>query len=216
MDAFTTAARSLLRHQDWRQRTSSSGCTPTHMPAPFLSILIDDCIAAGRDYNAGGARYNTTYIMPVGIGTVTDSLSAIRCHVFEQPALSQPTSSRARWRATSTATNRLRAAALEQDAALRQRRCGGRRHARGRLRSGVCRHRWQAEHARRTVPRQLPVDHVPRLFRLEGRAPRRTGGTRSHRCRRGFRPFRARTVAARRPCCVRPRAWTTRAPAGRC
>jgi trans-4-hydroxy-L-proline dehydratase len=56
----------------------------TRMPAPFLSLLIDDCIARGTDYNAGGARYNTTYIMPVGIGTVTDSLSAIRHHVFER------------------------------------------------------------------------------------------------------------------------------------
>ncbi|HEX6975591.1 MAG TPA: trans-4-hydroxy-L-proline dehydratase, partial [Vicinamibacterales bacterium] len=54
----------------------------TRMPAPFLSILIDDCIARGRDYNAGGARYNTTYIMPVGIATVTDSLSAIREHAY--------------------------------------------------------------------------------------------------------------------------------------
>ncbi len=67
----------------------------TYMPAPFLSILTDDCIAAGRDYNAGGARYNTTYIMPVGIATVTDSLSAIRCHVFEQPALAPDQLSRA-------------------------------------------------------------------------------------------------------------------------
>lgn len=60
----------------------------THMPAPFLSLLIDDCVARGRDYNAGGPRYNTTYIMPVGIGTVTDSLSAIRHHVFEQRTVS--------------------------------------------------------------------------------------------------------------------------------
>ena len=56
----------------------------TRMPAPFLSILIDDCIEKAVDYNAGGARYNSTYIMPVGIGTVTDSLSAIRHHVFER------------------------------------------------------------------------------------------------------------------------------------
>ena len=59
----------------------------TAMPAPFLSILIDDCIVNARDYNDGGARYNTTYIMPVGIGTVVDSLSAIRHHVFERGAL---------------------------------------------------------------------------------------------------------------------------------
>jgi pyruvate formate-lyase/glycerol dehydratase family glycyl radical enzyme len=55
----------------------------TRMPAPFLSIVIDDCISRGRDYNAGGPRYNTTYIMPVGMGTVTDCLSAIKHHVFD-------------------------------------------------------------------------------------------------------------------------------------
>jgi formate C-acetyltransferase len=54
------------------------------MPAPFLSVLIDDCIRNGRDYNAGGARYNNTYIQGVGIGTLTDSLAAIRHAVFEE------------------------------------------------------------------------------------------------------------------------------------
>jgi len=53
------------------------------MPAPFLSLYIDDCIAKGRDYNAGGARYNTSYVQGVGIGSITDALSAIRTHVFE-------------------------------------------------------------------------------------------------------------------------------------
>lgn len=56
-----------------------------YMPAPFMSLLIDDCIAIGRDYNDGGARYNTSYIQGVGIGTITDSLSAIRHHVFDEP-----------------------------------------------------------------------------------------------------------------------------------
>ena len=55
----------------------------TYMPAPFLSIIISDCIAKGKDYNAGGARYNTNYIQGVGIGTITDSLSAIKYHVFD-------------------------------------------------------------------------------------------------------------------------------------
>ena len=53
------------------------------MPAPFLSIIISDCIVKGKDYNAGGARYNTDYIQGVGIGTITDSLSAIKYHVFD-------------------------------------------------------------------------------------------------------------------------------------
>ncbi|HNQ90923.1 MAG TPA: glycyl radical protein [Verrucomicrobiota bacterium] len=50
----------------------------TLMPAPFLSVLTDDCIRNGLDYNAGGARYNNTYIQFVGLGSLTDSLSALR------------------------------------------------------------------------------------------------------------------------------------------
>ncbi len=59
-----------------------------YLPAPFLSILIDDCIANGKDYNAGGARYNSSYIQGVGMGTITDTLSAIRRHVFERKSFS--------------------------------------------------------------------------------------------------------------------------------
>ncbi|MBW2468419.1 MAG: glycyl radical protein, partial [Deltaproteobacteria bacterium] len=54
-----------------------------YAPAPFLSLVIADCIANGRDYYNGGPRYNTNYIQCCGIGTVTDSLSAIKKHVFE-------------------------------------------------------------------------------------------------------------------------------------
>jgi formate C-acetyltransferase len=54
-----------------------------YMPAPFLSIIIDDCIKKGRDYNDGGARYNTTYIQGVGLGSVTDCLAALKYHVFD-------------------------------------------------------------------------------------------------------------------------------------
>ena len=53
-----------------------------HMPAPFLSVLVEDCIDTARDYNDGGARYPTTYIQGVGLGTTTDSLAAIRDLVF--------------------------------------------------------------------------------------------------------------------------------------
>jgi formate C-acetyltransferase len=57
------------------------------MPAPFLSVLTDDCIAKGMDYNAGGARYNNTFIQFVGIGTLTDSLAALKRVVFEEAAV---------------------------------------------------------------------------------------------------------------------------------
>jgi pyruvate formate-lyase/glycerol dehydratase family glycyl radical enzyme len=59
-----------------------------YIPCPFLSLLIDDCIATGKDYHQGGARYNTTYIQGVGMGTITDALTAIKYHVFDQGTLS--------------------------------------------------------------------------------------------------------------------------------
>ncbi len=55
-----------------------------HLPVPFLSLLLDDCIASGRDYNAGGARYNTTYIQGVGLGSVTDILTSIRFNIYDR------------------------------------------------------------------------------------------------------------------------------------
>lgn len=58
-----------------------------HSPAPFLSTVIHDCIEKGLDYYDGGPRYNTNYIQCCGIGTVTDSLSAIKTHVFDTPAV---------------------------------------------------------------------------------------------------------------------------------
>lgn len=54
------------------------------MPVPFLSIIIDDCIKKGKNYNAGGARYNTSYIQGVGISNITDSLAAIKYNVFDK------------------------------------------------------------------------------------------------------------------------------------
>ena len=54
------------------------------MPHTFLSVITDDCIATGKDYNAGGARYNNTFIQAVGIGSLTDSLSAMKEIVFER------------------------------------------------------------------------------------------------------------------------------------
>ena len=55
-----------------------------YMPVPFLSIITNDCIKRGKDYNAGGARYNTNYIQGVGIGTITDCMASLKYNVFEE------------------------------------------------------------------------------------------------------------------------------------
>lgn len=55
-----------------------------YLPVPFLSILINDCIVNGKDYNAGGARYNSSYIQGVGMGSISDELAALKYHIFEK------------------------------------------------------------------------------------------------------------------------------------
>ena len=59
-----------------------------YMPCPMLSLLVDDCISEGKDYHDGGARYNTTYIQGVGMGTITDALTSLSYHVFDHQTLS--------------------------------------------------------------------------------------------------------------------------------
>jgi len=59
-----------------------------NIPVPFLSLLIDDCIQNGKDYNAGGARYNTSYIQGVGLGSLTDIMTSIKYNVFDEKKLS--------------------------------------------------------------------------------------------------------------------------------
>lgn len=58
------------------------------LPVPFLSLLVEDCILNGKDYNNGGARYNTSYIQGVGLGSITDMLTSIRYNIYDHKNLS--------------------------------------------------------------------------------------------------------------------------------
>jgi formate C-acetyltransferase len=62
-----------------------------YAPAPFLSVVIEDCISRGKDYYNGGPRYNTNYIQCTGLGTTTDSLSVMKKHVFEDKTFGMDT-----------------------------------------------------------------------------------------------------------------------------
>jgi formate C-acetyltransferase len=55
-----------------------------YLPVPFLSLWIEDCVEKMKDYNLGGARYNTSYIQVVGLGTLTDSLASLKYNIFEK------------------------------------------------------------------------------------------------------------------------------------
>jgi pyruvate formate-lyase/glycerol dehydratase family glycyl radical enzyme len=85
-DKLFEAFRKQIRHfVDIKVRGSNviERLYATYLPAPFLSVLVDDCVKNGKDYHAGGARYNTNYIQGVGMGTITDILSAVRYNVYD-------------------------------------------------------------------------------------------------------------------------------------
>lgn len=54
-----------------------------HRPQPLRSLLIDDCLERGLDFNAGGARYNWSVVNIAGLSNVADSLQALREVAFE-------------------------------------------------------------------------------------------------------------------------------------
>ena len=56
-------------------------------PSPFLSIIIEDCIKNGKDYNDGGARYNTSYIQIVGMGSISDCLASLKYNIYDNNIL---------------------------------------------------------------------------------------------------------------------------------
>ncbi len=62
-----------------------------NMPVPFLSVLIEDCIKNGKDYMCGGARYNSSYVQGVGLGSITDILTSLRYHVYDKKDISMDT-----------------------------------------------------------------------------------------------------------------------------
>ena len=53
-------------------------------PQPMRSLLVDDCIGRGVEFNAGGARYNWSVVNIAGLANVADSLAAVREVVFEK------------------------------------------------------------------------------------------------------------------------------------
>ena len=52
-------------------------------PAPLHSGSFRDCIASARDYSCGGCKYNSSGVDCSGLGTVADSLAAVRYLVDE-------------------------------------------------------------------------------------------------------------------------------------
>jgi formate C-acetyltransferase len=78
-DDVSRTVREIVENVNLDQRTKAA-CRPH----PMRSLLIDDCIDCGVDYNAGGARYNWSVVNVAGLADVADSLVALREVVFER------------------------------------------------------------------------------------------------------------------------------------
>lgn len=59
-----------------------------YRPQPMRSLLIDDCIDKGKDFNAGGARYCWSVVNVAGLINVIESLLAVRELVYQTKACS--------------------------------------------------------------------------------------------------------------------------------
>jgi pyruvate formate-lyase/glycerol dehydratase family glycyl radical enzyme len=57
-------------------------------PNLLRSLFVKDCIEKGRDFKAGGPRYNHGQILTQGIANTADSLAVIRKLVFEEGRIS--------------------------------------------------------------------------------------------------------------------------------
>jgi formate C-acetyltransferase len=54
-----------------------------HLPSPFLSCFVKNCIDEGTDVTAGGAKYNFSGIQAIQVADIADSLAAIRKLVYD-------------------------------------------------------------------------------------------------------------------------------------
>lgn len=54
------------------------------VPVPMASATIDGCMENGRDMMLGGAKYNSTGSAILGVGTIADSLAAIKYMVYDK------------------------------------------------------------------------------------------------------------------------------------
>jgi len=91
-DSFEDFERQFLAAMDHffsiviDQRNMRQHLVRDALVCPLFSATQKGCIESGRDYTCGGARYNFSTISLTGLGTVADSLFAIKKLVYEDKA----------------------------------------------------------------------------------------------------------------------------------
>jgi len=71
-----------------RERNRTEGEGWRYNPCPLHSATLGDCLARRRDMMAGGCRYNFGSVSLTGIGTLVDSLFAVKAVCFDAPKVS--------------------------------------------------------------------------------------------------------------------------------
>lgn len=66
-------------------------CHQMHMPSPFLSSVIDDCLLKGIDVTAGGAKYNLSGIQAIQVANLADSLAVLKKLIFDDKVVKKET-----------------------------------------------------------------------------------------------------------------------------
>ena len=192
------AAAPLRRHQGRAATSVIERLYAAHMPAPFLSVLIDDCIAQGPRLQRRRRalqhqlhpvrRHRHDHRPPGGDPARTCSTTATlpAGELLDRAA-----------RATSPSrTSRCASALVNRTPAVRQRRRPRRRHhARGSSTRFFDAIDGRPNARGGALPRRHAADHLPRLLRLgdrrdAGRPPRRHAALRGHLAGAGRRPPR--------------------------
>jgi formate C-acetyltransferase len=62
-----------------------------HLPSPFLSSIIDNCLLTGTDVTAGGAKYNLSGIQAIQVANLADSMAVLKKLVFEDKTIEKKT-----------------------------------------------------------------------------------------------------------------------------
>jgi pyruvate formate-lyase/glycerol dehydratase family glycyl radical enzyme len=89
-DDLITAYKKQMEYSIQTLATWDNLIDMTHaevMPTPFTSLLVGDCVERGKDVTEGGARYNWTGPLGVGIANTGDSLVAVKKMVFEDKTI---------------------------------------------------------------------------------------------------------------------------------
>lgn len=54
----------------------------SHLPSPFLSSVVENCLKSGKDITMGGAKYNYSGVQAIQVANVADSLAVLKNLVF--------------------------------------------------------------------------------------------------------------------------------------